>query len=373
MDGYVYLEYETEPVANLFECTKITPAEGEVTELESFILEFNYEASAWGFSAVGGFDPSKEFVLKNEAGDVVAKSSIDYTDPEYYTPEATITLDKKVTEAGVYTLVVPEGTVYNEGYYPVEADFGVSMGAVYNPELSFTYTVVGGGSVVEEYPINFDKDQDATRTDRVLSAVALNDQMIAVANTAKAYNDMTASEVKFVCAPGEEVVPVFDYSGLWMHGYVYVDFGNDGAFSFDASQNDQTGLDLVSYSFYGAGSEIEGYNSIGDFISGDGRNTITCPAFKAPEAPGVYRIRFKVDWNNVDAGGCVDPNNHILNNGGYIVDATLEVAVGDGISGVTVDGAKDVYTLDGRKVAVKAGQKLNKGIYIVNGKKVYVK
>ena len=42
-----------------------------------------------------------------------------------------------------------------------------------------------------------------------------------------------------------------------------------------------------------------------------------------------------------------------------------------GINGVATSAKAEVYTLDGRKV--KAGQKLVKGIYVVNGKKVYVK
>lgn len=366
-EDYVNLMYETTPRVDLFECTEIDPAEGEVTELEQFTLSFFYQGM-WDASYIGGFDTTKEITLKDAEGNVVAKGTIDFQNPEEFNALAVVTLDAKVTEAGVYTLNVPAATVYNEGYYPEAEDLGVSWGAVYNPELNFTYTVVG--QAVDQYPINFDKDADATRTDRVISSVGLGDQSLAIDNATKAYIDLTTGENKFVCVAGSTVTPTFGYSGVWMHGYVYVDFGNDGAFSFDETVNDQTGLDLVSYSFYGVESENEGYNSVGDYITGNDRNTIMCPAFKVPETPGEYRIRFKVDWNSVDAGGCVLASNHILNNGGYIVDAILVVTENSGIENVTIDGAKDAYTIDGRKVNAK---KLNKGIYVVNGKKVYVK
>ena len=44
------------------------------------------------------------------------------------------------------------------------------------------------------------------------------------------------------------------------------------------------------------------------------------------------------------------------------------IAAPDGINNITVNGNVEVYTLDGRKV-----KNPTKGIYVVNGKKVYVK
>ena len=179
------------------------------------------------------------------------------------------------------------------------------------------------------YPINFDKDANATRAnDRPLNAISLTaagaEKQTLTVNPAKAYNDLTTG-TKFTCEPGATLKAEFAYAGIWMHGYVYLDADNDGEFSFDASQNNQAGKDLVSYSFYGPTSENYGYNSAEKYISGDARSTVDCPEFKAPEVAGEYRMRFKIDWNNVDAGGCVDASNHILNNGGYIVDAILVV------------------------------------------------
>lgn len=180
-----------------------------------------------------------------------------------------------------------------------------------------------------EYPINFDKGTNASRaSDRPLRSVSITaagaEKQTLTVNPAKVYNDLTTG-TKFTCEPGATLKAEFDYGGVWMHGYVYLDADNDGEFSFDASQNDQTGKDLVSYSFYGAAGDASGFNSANKYINGDARSTLDCPEFKAPEVAGEYRVRFKIDWNSVDAGGCVDASNHIVNNGGYVVDAILVV------------------------------------------------
>jgi hypothetical protein len=90
---------------------------------------------------------------------------------------------------------------------------------------------------------------------------------------------------------------------------------------------------------------------------------------------GTYRIRFKVDWNSVDAGGCVVSGNNILNNGGGIYDATLVVKdVTNGIDSINAEAANaELFTVDGVKIS-----KLQKGLNIVRTadgkvKKVLVK
>lgn len=77
---------------------------------------------------------------------------------------------------------------------------------------------------------------------------------------------------------------------------------------------------------------------------------------------GTYRIRFKVDWNSVDAGGCVIATNNILNNGGGIYDATLVVKdVTNGIDSINAEAANaELFTVDGVKIS-----KLQKGLNIV--------
>ncbi|MBQ5826717.1 MAG: chitobiase/beta-hexosaminidase C-terminal domain-containing protein [Bacteroidaceae bacterium] len=302
----------------------------------------------------------------------IASFSFDSNDPKV----VNLVLDTELTAAGTYTVTFAEQSFWNNKYDANAEDKGVSAGATYNPEFTLTYTIEKPVEP-EVYPVNFDKDASVTRFDRNLQSITLTPvggetQTLDLINTGKVYNDLTEGE-GFVCEAGAGLKATFNYSGSWMHGYIYLDFANDGEFSFDASQNDQTGKDLVSYSFFGPESNEFGQNSDGTSISGDARSTLDCPIFHAPETPGTYRMRYKIDWNNVDAGGCISANNHIIDNGGYIVDAKLTVVEATGIETVATKTSNKVYTIDGRMVNAKAGEKLAKGLYIVGGKKIYVK
>lgn len=190
----------------------------------------------------------------------------------------------------------------------------------------------------DPYVVNFDKDSDATRTDRYLSGVNVTvdggeGQSVSISSR-KPYVDMSGDEsAVFTCNPGERLTVTFNYSGSWMHGYVYVDEDNDKQFSFKEGSTDQSGTELKTFSFYSGdfNQDERGVNSEGQTITGDKRNVINPPSFDAPQQPGEYRIRFKVDWNSVDPGGqiaadgtCTGPNG-ILANGGVIFDATLRV------------------------------------------------
>lgn len=178
------------------------------------------------------------------------------------------------------------------------------------------------------YPVNFDAEQAPTRSDRQLNSISITvsgetAQSITV-NKSRVYNNQV--ETKFIKAkPGSKVTVKMSYSGNWMSGYAYVDWDNDGQFKpLIADHVPTAGSELVSYTY------LDGYNSLGttqangnSVVSG----TITCPAFKIPEDTpfGIYRMRLKVDWNNDDAGGNINANNLLVNNGGCIVDVLLNV------------------------------------------------
>ena len=228
--------------------------------------------------------------------------------------------------------------------------------------------------VVEDYAINFDKDAKQTHAERYSTSVSLQQtgkdkQTIEFGKTMNGYEDLTAK--KFTVEAGSEVTPSIGYVGEWMHGYVYIDLDNNKQFSFNADGADQTGTDVVSYSYY------KDQNSKGEAASNN-CNVNPMPSFTAPTTPGTYRIRFKVDWDNIDAGGSVASGNNILNNGGGIYDATLEVVepVTDGISTINAEvanGEAQLFTVDGVQIA-----KLQKGLNIVRTadgkvKKVLVK
>lgn len=215
----------------------------------------------------------------------------------------------------------------------------------------------------EDYAINFEKDAKQTHASRYSTSVSLTvngqEQTIEFGKTMNGYEDLTAQS--FTVTPGAEVTPAIGYVGEWMHGYVYVDLNNDKQFSFNADSDDQTGTEVVSYSFYSASNGSTGLNSKGETVSNN-CNVNPLPSFTAPAEEGTYRIRFKVDWNNVDAGGCVIATNNILNNGGGIYDATLVVKdVTNGIDSINAEAANaELFTVDGVKIS-----KLQKGLNIV--------
>lgn len=152
----VILEYTAPVKADLYKMVSADPAEGEVAKLDVINVAF---ADAFE-SVAGGFDPSKEVVVLNADGEVVTKAAMEivYGEEEYgWVPPTNVvkfTLETPVTEAGVYTFVIPAGTVYNEMFYPESEDFGVAWGALYNPEVRLTYTVVANADGIENLTVN---------------------------------------------------------------------------------------------------------------------------------------------------------------------------------------------------------------------------
>ena len=293
----------------------------------------------------------------------VQKPEVTFTDSEYeFTDSKEGTLKVQFNDTKAYlkatgvTSIVSFGTSY---------DYTLVYGTEFSTE-----------EPKDDYAINFDKDAKQTHSSRYSSSVSLQQtgkdkQTIEFGKTMNGYEDLTTGTEKFTVEAGSEVTPSIGYVGEWMHGYVYIDLNNDKQFSFNADGADQTGTEVVSYSYY------KDQNSKGESASSN-CNVNPMPAFTAPTEPGTYRIRFKVDWDNIDAGGSVISGNHILNNGGGIYDATLEVVdpVVNGISTINAEvanGEAQLFTVDGVQIA-----KLQKGLNIVRSadgkvKKVLVK
>ena len=261
--------------------------------------------------------------------------------------------------------------------------FGVFFGSAYGwADIVFGEKAETPDQPKDDYAVNFDKDANSTHNSRALNSFSLQQtgkdkQTKSVKTSKAAYEDHTADE-PFTVEAGSELTASFDYTGEWMHSFVYIDFDNDGKFSYKEGQWDQTGTDLVAFSFYSLDSnpknDASGYNSVGDELTGDARNTYAAPSFKAPAKAGEYRIRFKIDWNCILPGG----SSSILSDGGGVWDATLKVVepVVDGISTINAEvanGEAQLFTVDGVQIA-----KLQKGLNIVRTadgkvKKVLVK
>lgn len=177
----------------------------------------------------------------------------------------------------------------------------------------------------DKYALTYDKDAARTRKDRSLNSVGLTSAGVnytSSANTGKVYTDNTTVSV-FSAKAGTQVQPTFSYSGSWMSAYVYVDWNNNGKFEYEINDNGTPadGSEIVSYSAYQVGNtwyKSDGTTTANGNTIGGGVPKFTIPA---GTEPGMYRMRYKVDWNSIDPAG----SSTIISDGGGYVDLMLDV------------------------------------------------
>ena len=189
------------------------------------------------------------------------------------------------------------------------------------------------------YPIGVDKETAATRKDRHIDGVEFT-----VGKKTFAYTTPTPSKVydladashRVLAKAGDEITPKLLYTGAWMHSFYYVDYNQDGKFTED---------EVVSYSFKGDGNGAEsGKNSAGQSFANGGQS-LQSPKFtlRKDMTPGVYRMRVKVDYNNLDPMG----SQSLVQDGGGFVDILLNIHEGKAVvNDHNLNGA--VKTLDGK-------------------------
>lgn len=171
------------------------------------------------------------------------------------------------------------------------------------------------------YPINFEENTAHTRGDgRYVKNIKLGSQSVAINQNTDKKLYFNKTENIFLAKPGETVTPTIDWKGEWMHGYAYLDKDDNGKFDVDYTNSGVTNArDLVSYSYY------KDKNSAGSRASGD--CGVTLPSFKIDDdmKPGIYRMRYKVDWDCVDPGGSTATDNLITGNGGALIDVLVNI------------------------------------------------
>lgn len=203
----------------------------------------------------------------------------------------------------------------------------------------------------EFYKVNYNKKAPHAREDRYMMHVGLYEYNNGKKENLQQYpdNDRTARITKqfyldvtnkavFDVEAGKTYNPYIAYHGLWMSGYVYIDWNNDGKFDYQnkiSFNGDvptlEEGCEVVSFSAHN-----NSRNDWGGWYNNNGRTfpkSTQFPKddniknwlgwFKVPEGTkeGSYRIRFKLDWNNLDPAG----SDEMLRDGGDAIDAMINV------------------------------------------------
>ncbi len=183
----------------------------------------------------------------------------------------------------------------------------------------------------DKYALTYDKDATTTRTDRSFNSVGLVSSGVTYTSTAtagKVYTDNTTVSV-FSAKAGTQVQPTFNYTGSWMSAYVYVDWNNNGKFEYNVNNNGTPaeGSEIVSYNAAMIGETW--YKSDGTTVANGNTIGSGVPSFTIPAGTpaGLYRMRYKIDWNSIDPAG----SNTIIPDGGGYVDLMLDVH-GDKVS-----------------------------------------
>lgn len=182
------------------------------------------------------------------------------------------------------------------------------------------------------------------------------------------YRDMT--DRVFKAMAGAEIKPVVNWSGEWMHGFIYIDYDGDKAFSYgiNADGTPVSGCELVSYTYYydgyTEGGNNNSFNSKGETV-GPNSKFDDVPSFVIPAdlLSGTYRMRFKVDWNNLDP--CGDAN--IAANGGNIIDMTLQVSNPNTGIGYAPAGVEVKISPLRDAIAIETSEAVSVDIYTIAG------
>ena len=235
--------------------------------------------------------------------------------------EQTATVDAGST----VTIVATPAQGYVFDYWTINGEQNPIVGASEERTVNSDLTLVAYFREEQSTPVEyFTNFGTSTRTtgDRNLNSITLNNQTIQVGQSpssgAQIYFDKVSE--KITLAQGATVVPNIDWVGYKMHGYIYVDWDNDGTFepSLAANGVPNEGSELIAYTYY------NGYDHAGASLSSDNDDpkpskmkNFTIPA---TAQLGEYRARYTTMWDTTNANSTADKAN-----GMSVVDFTLEI------------------------------------------------
>jgi hypothetical protein len=170
-----------------------------------------------------------------------------------------------------------------------------------------------GAMAQVDYSTNYDGQGKSGRAINwvALTSPAFGEQKVELTNAENNSLVVDKTSIVFKCNVGETVSPTTGYTAGWMHTYIYLDADNNGFIAEDVNA-----VDLVSFAYY------NGKNSLGSSVAD---NVVNAPSFTAPTTPGTYRMRYKIDWDDINPKGSTVSGNTMSKNNGGIVDVMLEV------------------------------------------------
>ncbi len=202
-----------------------------------------------------------------------------------------------------YSEVLLPGTVVKDGKVTIPAEY-IDGDVV----LTASFVQAGNGQGGDGYALSFDKDAASANVE---NTITLNGNPFDVAG--KAYYDFTSSPVAMY---DTKALDVAFAKAPAKNTYLYIDLNNDGRFTALLGSDGKPALS----------SEL---------LAMDGELSCEIPAV-LPD--GVYRVRVKVDTDNINSDG----SDNIVADGGYVADFLLNLVTGNkALSLNTVDGSID--------------------------------
>lgn len=118
--------------------TSTDPAEGAVESLETINLWFGENVGDVNFEAAVK-------VVDQAGNETVCSLDVSFEDWNL----VMVNLEEPVTAEGIYTLTIPEGTIYNSTYDFgfVNEEYNIPIGDFYNPELTYKFTIGNPDSI----------------------------------------------------------------------------------------------------------------------------------------------------------------------------------------------------------------------------------
>ena len=335
---------------NTFNYLSVSPENNSEVETLS-VIRLAYSACS---GSIEYFEPIE--VINTATSEKVTDAHLYWEDYDGGSPVVTLTLDAEIITPGTYSITVPEGYIYDNNIVWSGNDYD-DTNATFNPEFTLTYTVTGPAV------------QPVASLDELSNTMAYT---IKNANgLGTIYYDEAHSGMMWLGASSNynfsQDVDLTSKNANWLvilfNEQYYLYNAGAGQFvkvnAFDGSVNTSLQDEPIAITIQPLGDYKFAFSTSG------GTKDWMCAS---PQISGKPVCQ----WT-VDDGGCawrLTPNAE-LDVTAESAAAIEKIAKKTGIRSITsaTPAASQVFTLDGRKVAGK----LQRGLYIVNGQKVYVK